>query len=532
VRAGARAVGALALAALLTVCRDPVPPPVPAVLAIDRGPADSAAVGSVLSVAAVVSATDGRPVPGATVTFAVAAVGGSVAPTTAVTDRNGRATTTWTIGPVPLINQLSASIPELPAPTRHSLRAVPGPPATLDRSRPPTPRTIAGIRVDPAAGVRVLDRFGNGVGGIPVRFSIIAGDGSLGSAVVSTGGDGLAVVREWTTGRTPGPNTVVAQVAGLNDVALTTIGEAFNATVLGIHLNQGNQDAAGTIGGIAGRPGMLRVLVGGSTALNPFAPAVRVRLYVDGVFQREHRLEATGVSVPTSPVLDDRTTTWDLVLDGADIVPGLMVEALVDPDGTVPDVDRDDDRFPRGAALHDLNIRPLAPLRFHAFPVLSTFHGAMGNVTEANLEAYLTATRQWIPTGTIETTLREPFITDADFTNTTQWGPVLGALQALRTVEGASDAYYHGIIPGVAGVAYGGLAYVPRANTSAFRSGLSYDRLAAGAAGVVAHELGHNLGRPHAPCGNVGAGEAAYPHANATSSRPLARWSRRHTRTS
>jgi hypothetical protein len=35
-------------------------------------------------------------------------------------------------------------------------------------------------------------------------------------------------------------------------------------------------------------------------------------------------------------------------------------------------------------------------------------------------------------------------------------------------------------------------------------------------AGTIAHELGHNLGRLHAPCGNPGGPDPNYPHAGAT----------------
>jgi hypothetical protein len=501
------------LGLVLAACRDPAPPPVPAAVALDAGIADSAAVGTAVPVTARVTAENGRPVRGVTVSFAVSAGAGSVAPLTAVTDRDGRATTTWTLGTLPVTNGLTALVPELPLPAREDLRAVPGPPARLDVARPPAARSIAGIAVEPAAGVRVMDRFGNGVGGVPVRFTVAAGDGAIGAPTVTTGRDGLALVDRWTTGRTPGANTVLARVDGLAEVPLTIEGEAFNATIDGVQLNQGSQRLAGDIGGVSGRPALLRVLVRGDRAPNPFTPAVRVRLWAGGVLRSEHRIEARGGTIPTVTPLEERTTAWDLWLPADAVVPGLQVEALLDPEGTLPDADRSDDRFPRGETLHDLDVRPLAPLRVTFFPMTSTSNGATGNITPANLGTFLTATQRWIPSAAIEATLREPFITDADFTQTTQWSAALSALQALRTAEGAADAYYHGIVPGIPGVAYGGLAYLPGASSSPFRSGLSYDR--ANAAEVVAHELGHNLGRPHAPCGSVGSSEPAFPHANA-----------------
>jgi hypothetical protein len=56
---------------------------------------------------------------------------------------------------------------------------------------------------------------------------------------------------------------------------------------------------------------------------------------------------------------------------------------------------------------------------------------------------------------------------------------------------------------GVAGIGYvgGGI------NTS-----LGWDALPSGS-GVMAHELGHNMGRPHAPCGGVSGPDPLYPYA-------------------
>jgi hypothetical protein len=59
----------------------------------------TAPVGGVVPVAAVVTASDGVPVAGVAVAFAVATGGGSVSPTSATTDASGRAGASWKLGP-------------------------------------------------------------------------------------------------------------------------------------------------------------------------------------------------------------------------------------------------------------------------------------------------------------------------------------------------------------------------------------------------------------------------------------------------
>ena len=65
-----------------------------------NGDAQTGTAGAALAqpIVAKVAASDGIGVAGTTVTFAVATGGGSVAPLTAVSDANGLAQTTWTLG--------------------------------------------------------------------------------------------------------------------------------------------------------------------------------------------------------------------------------------------------------------------------------------------------------------------------------------------------------------------------------------------------------------------------------------------------
>ncbi|HSM34970.1 MAG TPA: M66 family metalloprotease, partial [Longimicrobiales bacterium] len=131
-------------------------------------------------------------------------------------------------------------------------------------------------------------------------------------------------------------------------------------------------------------------------------------------------------------------------------------------------------------------------------------------VNAGNLEQLLASTRRMLPVEDVETTIRTPFSTEEDLSTPTGWSALLSDLQALRTAENAADEYYHGIIRNFSGIAYGGLAYVPGSNGSSFRTALSVEH-----PDVIVHELGHNLGRPHSPCGGAGGPDPGYPHPDA-----------------
>ncbi|MCU0624530.1 MAG: zinc-dependent metalloprotease, partial [Gemmatimonadaceae bacterium] len=87
------------------------------------------------------------------------------------------------------------------------------------------------------------------------------------------------------------------------------------------------------------------------------------------------------------------------------------------------------------------------------------------------------------------------------------WSTMLREVDALRVVEAMPTMYYHGIVRLTYGSGIAGVAFRPG------RAGLSYDVLGNGGAPlVVAHELGHNFNRDHAPCGVTG--DREFPHVN------------------
>jgi adhesin/invasin len=84
------------------------------------------------------------------------------------------------------------------------------------------------VAIPPAVVERDAD--GNAVPGIPVVFAVASGGGSVTGATVPTGPEGIAQVGSWTLGTTAGPNTLQAQVEGLelqgSPVTFTATGTA------------------------------------------------------------------------------------------------------------------------------------------------------------------------------------------------------------------------------------------------------------------------------------------------------------------
>jgi hypothetical protein len=79
---------------------------------------------------------------------------------------------------------------------------------------------LAGDELSPPI-VRVVDRFGNDVGGVAITFSVTSGGGSLAKTRDESSRFGSASPGAWTMGPHPGLNSVVANAPGLNSVTFS-----------------------------------------------------------------------------------------------------------------------------------------------------------------------------------------------------------------------------------------------------------------------------------------------------------------------
>jgi hypothetical protein len=455
----------------------------------------------------------GAPVAGAAVTFRVGQAGASVTPATVNTGADGRARpSSWVLGTEAGLNTLIASVAGASGEARFTATAAPGPIAAI---LPASIQQQIGDISQPVASppaVRVTDAFANPIPGVVVSFAVEQGGGLISSASATSDATGIARLLSWTLGAELGVNAVSASVTGVGSVSF--VAEAvppLELSIESVQLNQATQSDAADIAAVAGREALLRVVVKASRS-NSETPDVLLRLFRDGVQLWERRLPAATSGVPVNPSLDFLTQTRNIVLTPEEVQPGLAVEAILDPDEEIELASRAAMRFPREAGQAPIPVQELPPLRVLFIPVRATQHSATGGIFPSTVDQFLTATRLWLPVSGLEAEVRDtPFVTDRDLGDIDEVSGLLNDLEAARAAESAGDRYYHGIVPDVPDLPVAGIAFVPSNPSRFFRSALSYDRLP-GAAETVAHELAHNLGREHSPCGDPDGVDPDYPY--------------------
>ncbi len=311
----------------------------------------------------------------------------------------------------------------------------------------------------------------------------------------------------------PTPVTQVASVTVGGTVSDTVVyastsvvpGTVLNMQILGFSLVQSVQKLDNSVSLITGRSAMLRVYAIANGA-NSATPNVRVRLFQNGSLISTMTSAGAGTSVPTTLNQASAAESWNFSIPGAQIQPGLSVLADVDPENTVAEASESDNNFPITSQPQALLVRTVAPLSVRFVPVTQSSTLGTGAISTANAESFLRDTRDMLPVGALSYNIRTPYTTSNTLlADGTGWNATLSEVYSLRAADRSTDHYY-GVVKVPYGSGVAGIGYIGAP------ASMGWDYLPSGSS-TLAHELGHNFGRQHAPCGGVGVADPGFPHA-------------------
>ncbi len=231
--------------------------------------------------------------------------------------------------------------------------------------------------------------------------------------------------------------------------------------------------------------------------------------------------EATGVVAdPSSEALLESSLNFDVPGDA--IRPDARVSLTLHTGGSCSGGGAHSYPAGNGVALSptDTGILKvvLVPIQYNA-----DGSGRLPNLSEPQLQRYRDILLAIYPTRTVEVTVREPLATAVMLTASAGWPQLLEALREQRARDAAAnDVYYYGLVePAANFVAYcrnscvAGLSYLVD-NLSASRLvGLGVGFATGNIAGeTLIHEIGHQHGRGHTPCGGGDGIDRNFPHAD------------------
>jgi hypothetical protein len=291
-------------------------------------------------------------------------------------------------------------------------------------------------------------------------------------------------------------------------------GTEYNMCVQWAYLVQSVQDPGGGVPLIAGRDALVRVFVRGSAPTNDVRPQVRVRIFQGGSVIHTTMLSlAAQNSIPTEPFEDNLGRSFNGLIPGSVLQPGVSMLAEVDPANAFPDADPGDNLFPHTGTPLPLDVRTVRPIRMRFVPITQS-DNSTGSIAASNLEQYTRLTEAMLPLGNSQSEIAAPFaVGGAAVTsnNSNQsWQRILRDLEIKRAaeVEPGAPMHYIGVLATSYNSGVAGMAYVPGLSM------LVWDKYSTGSsAAVLAHELGHNFGRMHvAGCQNPTGLDNMYPY--------------------
>lgn len=388
----------------------------------------------------------------------------------------------------------------------------------------------AALEVSPlGAGTQQLaallqDSIGSTLSGRAITWSTTAAGVATVSptGLVTAVGVGSATIRAVSEGKS---DSVAVTVT-----ATTSLPGGMDLSILDALWTQGAQTAEGSIPMLTGgRAAVLNVMTGaGGTVVVPIQIVLRLFTSAGSLYYTDtaSALFPPGVSTFTSP-------TAQFLVPSVRLQPGMRWEVERDPRGVVVDASDANDIFPRGGDLPlDLITPPVLRLRF--VPIsLSAYGGVTGNVSLGNIEEYLKLVRTFMPHGQIEATVAPPFSVSTSYGTAPLggtpafWTTILPQIDAARVADPSyADAHWIGVVAPPAGFTNaqnGGWGYIPGNGTSFGPATRTYAIINVGwffyepaSRELTAHELGHNLGRQHAPCGSAGNPDFAFPNVGGT----------------
>jgi hypothetical protein len=292
-------------------------------------------------------------------------------------------------------------------------------------------------------------------------------------------------------------------------VTYSSASGAVNLCIEGAYITQSVQAFDGSVPLVSGRAGLLRVFVKASGS-NAAQPSVRARFYTgSGSLVQTIMIGAPSAAVPTALDEGSLTSSWNTPLSASFLQPGMRMLVDVDPNDAITEPNEGDNTFPAGGQAMPLDVRNVSTMAISLIPVVQTARGDTGRVTTANLADFIQPMQQMFPVANIDADVRPPYTyTGAELqSGGTNWITLLSEINALRVTEATGRMYYGvvrvGYTSGVAGLGYIGLP-----------ASIGWDHQPSGA-DVMAHELGHNFGRYHAPCGNPSGVDTQFPYTGA-----------------
>lgn len=256
---------------------------------------------------------------------------------------------------------------------------------------------------------------------------------------------------------------------------------------------------------IANRDALLRVFVSSTGAAGESMPNVRATFYHDGVEAHVAEIPRGHAPIPTQVDEGTFAASANAIIPGGVLRPGLEMVVEIDPEGELDPALGIVGRIPEtGRAAVSVRGLPDFPLTLVPFLYASNPDRSILALTQAMAadpggHEMLRHTRELLPAAALDVTLHAPVTTSSE-----SGFAILTEVELIRRMESDGPGYWLAMKAPVPTIGLLGVAFdIP-----------SWSSYSVPMSSTIAHELGHNLGLYHAPCGGAGGPDPLFPDRN------------------
>jgi hypothetical protein len=326
----------------------------------------------------------------------------------------------------------------------------------------------------------------------------------------------LSLILPGSFGKMDSVNAAAGCGSGQRCVYLPILTRALNPPtgdlyITGVEVTQGVQNSANSVPLVAGRSTMLRIYARGQDALPAGSSSVTVSISArqPGAVLSSAPLMLSA-DLPVTPSRSVYSSTINVPLPAAWLTGNYDLSITLDPQNQIAESNENNNTF-----VQRLVFTTVPTLHIKIVPIRYT-HSPDGRVYPAPTTDSISS---WIirlfPLSNVEVSWHAPFAYSGNMKEIASFSDLLSQVNRLKRDEGApANQVYYALVPTTDGSSSwfsGGVVGIGYIN---HRVALGLDYNNAGL--TAAHELGHNLGRYHAPCGNPSSPDASYPYAAAS----------------
>lgn len=360
------------------------------------------------------------------------------------------------------------------------------------------------------------------------RLSIDYEAGAGGGSAATPNGDNPAVQSSSSGGGNasasvgsgnPGPAGGGASEPMPNQQAIAAPGVSLNRVTINqgvsCELMKGGNEVTDSVPVAASRAGLLRVFYSTDSRYNGQPVVARLTFSGGAVLEQELSLGAESNEAQLGSTINFELPADKLTVGGSYRV-DLVQQGLAEDEEPAA-------RFPQNEKdLASLQANPSSKLKIVLVPVVyyGDGSGRQPDVSAGQVEKYRAEFLAMYPVSDVEISVRNPIQWDSTVApGGSGWSNLLNAVQSVRAQDGAdSTTYYYGVFKPAASVqsycaggCVQGLGFLANKTSAPYRVAIGIGYSGLRSVEVALHELGHNHGREHAPCGV--SGDPSYPHA-------------------